>query len=510
MASTLRPSLWFPSRGLNTAQPPHTISMNMASAGLDVIVEENTVLKPRPGYADVNGTAVSASPTLHSFGSLYLSSGTSYELIGTSNGGIWSDESGTVTASIFDGLSTTQGFDFTQFLDTVIILDGTNIPQTWTGTATGTISAAATAAKYGDTHLEKFFISGISANRSRVDYSQTGDFNTWTGAGTDQFNVAQNNGQIITGIKSFARNELVIFKERSMYKLIGYDKPSFNLVTVDKTIGCIDNRSIQNYKSSTSGGLMMFAFRDGIYAYDGNTPRKITSYIQDFWDSVNKTRFQWVDSTLDVERGRYLLTVSVGSGVLNTRIIVVDLLHPWEDENGLHFPIWIWRVSAQALHTEIVSSTNAERLVIGGSADGKKSNFDTAFRADDGVAVSSEVETGLMDFRDSIGREQCLRRMYSALEATTGNIKVATEVKDGDDWVCQETIESSGDADSIGVDFQIGVSAIGLPEATFTARTNIKARSRRIKVRYKQVSATRTFALQSPVEFYTKPGGMRA
>jgi len=506
--SALTGTQWFPAKGLNTAQPAHRVPMDMASAGFDFVVDENEVLKKRDGYAQVNSTEVSASPSITSLSSLYLSSGTKYELLGTSNGSVYQESAGVVTAQVFSGLQTTYPLDYTQFLDSVIVLDGSSSPYTWDGSATGTISAAPSSARYGETHLNKFFLTGIAGNLSRVDYSATGDFNTYTGAGTDQFQVEQNNGQITTGIKSFSGNELVIFKERSMFKLLGVDKPSFTLSSIDLTIGCISNRTIQVFKSSTQGGILVFASQDGIYVYDGVTPRKISSYIQDFWDSINRTKYDIFDSTIDFDKGRYLLSVATGSDSINSRIISVDLLHPWEDENGLHFPITLWRVSAQSLNTEFVSSTNAQRLVFGGSSDGLKYYFGTLY-SDNGDSIESYVVTPLMKFEDGLGQENCLRRIYSAWVTTAGSITVSSENKDGTEWVEEEIIQAVGAGAAIGVDFQIGISAIGVPEASFTARTNTQVRSRRIKIRFLQDSATRYFNLQSPVEFYYKRGGLR-
>ena len=507
MPTKLQGVKWFPSRGLNTAQPPHEVPMDMASDGFDVIVNDNKKLTKRDGFDNINGTSVSASATINSFGSLYLSSGTNFEIFGTSNGGVWQESAGVVTASVFSGLSTTQPFDYTQFLDSMIVLDGNVTPRTWTGSASGTISAAASASKYGETHLNKFFLAGMSYATSRVDYSTTGDFNVWTGTGTDQFQVSQNDGQDVTGLKSFSRNELVIFKDYSMYKLIGYDKASFNLMSIDTNIGCVNNKSIQNYKTSVQGGILIFAYRDGIYVYDGATAKKVSSYIQDFWDTLNQNKFINMRSCIDIGKGRYMLSVTTGSDTTNSRIIVIDLLHPWQDENGLHFPIWIWRVSAQGLHTEVVGSTNLQRLVFGDTT-GFKHQFGT-FYSDNGATIESYVTTPLMAFTDGLAEEACLRRIYTAWESTAGSIEVSSELKDGTDWVSQDTIQTSGQGAALGVDFQIGVSPVGLPEATFTHRSNTQVRSRRIKARFLQDSTTRYFTMQDPVEFYYKTGGQR-
>jgi hypothetical protein len=506
MASTLFSIKWFPSKGVNNSQPKHMVGFDMATGGQDFVIEENTICKKRDGFTSVNATAVSASPTINSLFSLRLSNGTIHEVLGTDNGGIWEEDSGVVTASIFSGLSTSRPTEYTQFLDNLILADGTNVLKTWDGSSTANISAAATGAKFVETHLNKLFIAGMSSATDRVDYSTTGDYNTWTGSGTDAFQVEQNDGQDITGIKSYARNELIIFKDRSTHKLIGYDKPSFNLLSVDKTIGCVCSRTIQNFKSSTGGGLLIWAYIDGIYVYDGSSIEKISSYVQETWDTVNATRYTSMDSTLDIDKGRYLITFSTGSSVTNDTMFAIDLLHPWRDDNGLHFPVFPWTVNSQSLHTEIVSSTNKQQLVFGASADGTKNRFGTLF-SDAGSSIDSYVISPLFGSEDGLRDSNTLKEVTTAWVSTAGEIDIDTEIKDGSDWITQDTITTTGTAAAIGLDFTIGVSPIGVPEATFTYTSNTKARSRRIMCRIRQNSATRFYNMESPVELYFKNAG---
>ena len=506
MASTLFSIKWFPSKGVNDSQPKHMLGFEMASSGQDFVVEENTICKKRDGYTAVNASAVSANATINSLASLRLSSGTEHEVFGTDNGGIWEDDSGVVTASIFSGLSTSTPARYSQFLDTLIIADGTNVLNTWTGAATANISAAATGAKFVETHLNKLFIAGMSSATDRVDYSTTGDFNVWTGAGTDQFQVEQNDGQDITGLKSYARNQLIIFKERSMHKLIGYDKPSFNLISADLAVGCISDRTIQNFKSSTGGGLLIWAYIDGIYVYDGANVEKISSYYQVTWDNINANRYEFMDSTLDIEKGRYLVSFSTGSSLTNDTTIAVDLRHPWRDDNGLHFPVFPWTVNTQSLHTELNATTNRQRIVFGASADGIKNRFGTIF-SDEGSAIDSYVASPLFGSEDGLRDSNTLKEVTTAWLNTAGTIDIQTEIKDSDDWTTQDTVSVLGNTGQIGVDFTIGISQIGTPVVSFTRNSNIKARSRRIMIRVRHNDSTTSYSMQAPVELYFKNAG---
>lgn len=224
MTSTLQGVTWFPAQGLIDSLPSHDVPLTACGNGYDFIISDSTELSKRPGYEDINASAVSSSPSITSLMSLYLSSGTKYELAGCANGSVWRFDqvsgdapTGTVTASPFIAgtFSTTQPIDFTQFLDIGVFLDGSVTAKTWDGTSSGQITAIPAASigapKYGELHLNKFFIAGIAGALSSVAYGQTGSlYGDYTGSGTGQFNVDQNDGSVVKGLKSFSSNELVI------------------------------------------------------------------------------------------------------------------------------------------------------------------------------------------------------------------------------------------------------------------------------------------------------------
>lgn len=503
MSSTLQAISWFPGKGLDLDSPIHQVDNEHAASGLNWYSIDGDNADKKFGYDEVNATAVSATPNITGLFSLYLSSGTDYELVGTSNGDVWRDSSGTITTKILAGLSTTYPLDYTQFLDTGIWADGGYYLKTWNGTASGTVSAGASAIAC-EVHLNKLFTADL--NSSTVRYSSTGSISTFTGAGTDTFNFEQNNGQNLVGLQSFARNELVIFKERSMGKLIGYDKASFNLITIDRSIGCSCKRSIQNFKANTGGGLLIWANWDGIYAYDGNTPKKISQNIQPFWDAINKNYMVNMVSTIDEDNGLYFLSVPYGSGqTTNNYTIVVNLRLPYQNDKGTHFPMFIWSDGWYAMNQE--TGTNAAKIVMGGSG-GFKYYYSSALMSDNGTSVTAYIVTPGFIF-DQMGVSNALRRIYVAMSSATGNFSVYGAFTDNQDWVLQQTFDMSGDADRLGIDFYLGISPLGFPEANFTERINTSLRGRRIKLKFEQASDSNRFTLNAPVELYFKRGGMQ-
>jgi hypothetical protein len=502
MPSTLQNINWFPGRGLDLDSPIHQVDNQHAASGLNWYSVDGKNAEKKFGYDEVNTSAVSASPNITGLHSLYLSNGTDYELVSTSNGDIWTDSSGTITTKILSGLSTSYPLDYTQFLDTGIWADGGYYLKTWNGSASGTVSAGASAIAC-EVHLNKLFTADI--NSSTIRYSQTGSISTFTGAGTDTFNFEQNNGQNIVGMQSFARNELIIFKERSMGKLIGYDKASFNLLTIDRSIGCACKRSMQNFKANTTGGLMLWANWDGIYAYDGSTPKKVSQKIQPFWDSINKNYMKDMVSAIDEDTGLYFLSVPYGSGqTTNNYTIVLNLNQPYQDDEGFHLPAFIWSDGWYSMNQE--TSTNTAKVVMGGT--GYKYYYSDMLYSNAGSSVTAYIVSPGFTF-DTLGYSNALRRLYCVMSSATGNMSLYGNFVDSDDWVLQQTFDMSGGAARLGIDFALGISPLGFTEANFSQRINTNLRGRRIKIKFEQASDSDRFTLNAPVELYFKRGGMQ-
>lgn len=509
MPTALQGISWFPTKGLFLNSPANACPNDMASSGYDFVINNGIELAKRDGYAAVNTLPISASASVLGLYSLYLSNGTNYELILGNNGVVYIDNSGDVTASAVGGVYVSDPVDYTQFLDTGIWVNGSSNPITWNGTVSANISAAPSAGISCENHLNKLFIA--IKNTSMFKYSATGDYHTWTGVGTDTVNVDQNNGQNIVAVKTFARNELIIFKDNSMYKFVGETASNFTLIKIDSSIGCSCVKSIKTYRSTTGGGLMLWAYRDGIYCYDGTVPRKITTYIQTFWDTVNKTRLKWCDSTIDNDTGRYIISVPIGATVNNTRCIVIDLSLQWLDDNGLHMPIFLWRLSSQAFNTEINQTTNAQRVVFG-STGGYKYYMSNLIYSDNGSGITMEIASPMFPFEGSLGIENCLRRLYGIYKTTGGTLNIYYNTVDSEDYIFANSIDltSAGGADAIGIDFEIGVSQIGETSGTDFVRTNLSARGPRIKVKLSNTASLTGFNIYSPIELYFKGGGMRA
>jgi len=498
MPATLIKDTWFPIRGFDDTSPPHDVSMDMASNILNIQRTEKGVEK-RDGYDKVNETILTATATVLHQDTLNLSNGTSFEIFNTSDGKIRTQAD--VSASILEGFATGQPVYTEQLLDTMIFAQGATAMRTYDGTSSGTITASPHG-KYITEHLEQLWTAGIDGQLSLISASAVGDIHTWSGAGTADINVAQNDGTKVTGLAEF-KNDLIIFKEKSIYKLIGFDAASFQVVNVAKNIGCVEHRTIRNV-----GSGLVFAFEDGVYFYDGSQVAKVSGFQQMIWNTFNKTRYGFWDSVVQTDRKEYILTVPVGSATENTIQLVYYYDQLWKDEqNRIHMPSYEWSgINMASVHVSKIGSTNVDILYVGDYTGFIKKR--TASKSDDGALMTTYIDSPQRSAR-SISSTKNQRRMYVPVENNVGDLDVYYSINDDDtSWILAESMSGQGGStgDGIGETFQIGVSQIGVAGSNSTVqRVNFNgAQGRRIKTRLRQDSAIRTWEINGPIEIYDK------
>lgn len=116
---------------------------------------------------------------------------------------------------------------------------------------------------------------GTAADGTAVYASKQGDpldFNTFAGISTDSWwaRVATDGG--FTGIYPY-QNHIYAFKESFIHEIYG-DKPSNFKMPYSVRCGAVDGDSICELD-----GVMYFAAADGVYAYNGGVPKKISQKL---------------------------------------------------------------------------------------------------------------------------------------------------------------------------------------------------------------------------------------
>lgn len=181
----------------------------------------------------------------------------------------------------------------------VVLTDGTDEAVRWDGTTATLIDGSGSGSgtppadpKYCEFFLGRLCLAGYSANPSAVSISAPNDdlkFAAINGA------VEIDLGDKVVGIKSF-RDELYVFCENSIFKIVEDISTTFAVLDVVKGIGCLSTDSIQEI-----GGDLIFLAPDGLRSVAatarigdvelGLLSRKIQPYVRSFVSSVSNANF---------------------------------------------------------------------------------------------------------------------------------------------------------------------------------------------------------------------------
>ena len=169
--------------------------------------------------------------------------------------------------SLITGLGTpTVNYEFKRFnfdgTDKIIICSGTSTPRIvdTSYTVTNVNATGSANFKYVEIFKNHIFFSGDSSNPHSVKFMssfETNDFTTANGGGEIKVDSP------VVGLKVF-RDNLFIFCNDEIFKLVGTSSADFQLEPVTRKIGCLDGRSIQEF-----GGDVIFLAPDGLRTIAG-------------------------------------------------------------------------------------------------------------------------------------------------------------------------------------------------------------------------------------------------
>ena len=173
--------------------------------------------------------------------------------------------SGSAWTSIATGLTSNARISFERYnyenTEKIILVNGSDQPRVINDTSVSTISeSSVNGAKFVASFREHMFYAGMSGTPQEMVFSapfNEDDFNSGNGAGSIKVD------DTITGLKVF-RDSLFIFCQDRIFKLTGNSSSSFVIAPVSRTLGCLDNFSIQEI-----GGDLVFLGPDGIRTVQG-------------------------------------------------------------------------------------------------------------------------------------------------------------------------------------------------------------------------------------------------
>lgn len=216
-----------------------------------------------------------------------LSSGTKFDLL-TSASTVWSVSGSTYTVR-FSGSMAGADVNFTQLSDLAIMVASTESTSKWDGVAASfsvLLGTPPANGKYICIWQNRVWIANTSAGKSRLHYSNVGLPEDWTTAGAAGFiDININDGDQITGIMPVGP-ALYVFKNRTVYKIMGVTPTTFSVQPIIGNRGCISPRSIVNM-----GPFVVYLSQYGIHSVgDGGIDGFMNEAIEGDIIDIPKTK----------------------------------------------------------------------------------------------------------------------------------------------------------------------------------------------------------------------------
>lgn len=236
-------------------------------------------------------------------GTVFVTAGDATKLYQWS-GSAWSDVSQAATTY---ACATEDMWQFTQFGNTVIAVNGTDSPQKWTiasSTAYADLGGSPPVGRFVCTIKDFVQIGRISTAKNRVTWSEINDAEGWTD-GTNQSDSQDlpEGGQVM----GMVGGEFgTVFMEHSIYRQTYVGAPAvFQFDRISENIGCVAENSIAAYQS-----LIFFLSSDGFnMMLGGQEIRPIGDQKIDrfFWSDVNQAYLYRVQGIVDPVKRRYVV-----------------------------------------------------------------------------------------------------------------------------------------------------------------------------------------------------------
>jgi hypothetical protein len=480
--------------GLNNTAGPLFVQDNQASDLLNVDFDAYGSILKRGGYTALNTSALAASPDidgLHWFE--YDASGTTTRYIMAVAGtkaykmdaldGTWDDITGAAT------ITAGNHCDFENFLNEVYITNGNDVPLKWTGTgnvSAMTVPTGLTKAKYVRLYNNYLFLANVTvsatAHPSRIYWSNIKNTGTWVT--TNFIDIAQNDGQEITGMKVLA-DRLIVFKTRSIYNVFftGDADLPFILPGGGKTgsaVGCVAPFSIQQVDNG-----LVFASFDGVYLFDGNNSQCISTNVSDTFSGMNLIKMMNLRSLNYVTSSMYYLAFPDGAATENDSVLVWDYgNNAWSLYDG---------IAASAMTTIYVNGTD-ERPYFGDYAG-------FVYRMDTGLddyplnvqtAINAYYYTNWRTFGDIVNKKGIPHiYLYYAIKNATISLSYSWDFEDSDQYTQLVSTATSTDVYGTGV---YGV-AVYAGTGGGVGRRDLIGRGRTVRFKFANNTLSETFQI---------------
>lgn len=216
--------------GWNSTDDDTDIADNQMADGSQNVIASVSKTTLRKGYAKDNSTAIVASQSVTS-----IFDGVNDIMVTTSDGQIWERSGAGSYTSRGTGFANS-AINWVSYNSLDIFCDGTNTPRKWNGTTLATLGGSPPSGDFAVIFREHMFIFDRDTGEAR--FSEQGDIETWPTTNSIQVdkNTREKNRAAIS-----TRDRIVIWKQRSIHHIAGFDKLDFERIPISEGIGCVSH-----------------------------------------------------------------------------------------------------------------------------------------------------------------------------------------------------------------------------------------------------------------------------
>lgn len=269
-------------------------------------------------------------------------------------------------------------------------IEGTGGSKTWYYEELSTPSAG----QYVEVHEGHICIVDTTNAPSTIYYSANNEDDDFSGTGSGSVTV----NDVITGIKSF-RNDLYIFCERSIKKLVNINDPALiNVTDVTEDLGCVSGYSIQEI-----GGDLIYLSQDGFRTIAG-TERigdielgTVSKNIQPLISTITNSPGSYIFNSLVIKgKDQYRLYYSTSGGSATNQKGIIGTLRVDSQTGAYGFE---WSTCSGFDVGSVGVNFNGVEVYYHGDLSGNiyRHDFGDDFA---GTAITYVYTTGDMDFGD--------------------------------------------------------------------------------------------------------------
>ena len=400
--------------GLALPFSPVTRPLGFLSHSKNLIRAEKTAAETRAGRILI-GNQVGATQAL-GLASFYPSAGTKKLISGS--GTVWKvyNPATLVWDNLKTGLTANKRFEAVTFDDKIIITNGTDVVQTWDGTA-------AIAALAGSPPVSPFIATGyrrvfLVTLPHQVHACDPADPTNWATLDSSTHSINAKDGDTITQIR-FHRTNLYIWKRHSLHELHG---PELGQVTKNWRNFKVADIGTPNGRTIVDIGGVLFWLSDsinakGIVAFTSGKPELISDGIKGIIDRINWDAISTASAGTD-GNGNYLLSVPLDSATTPTSTIVYCTTDgSW----------WLWDGWVPTVYGSYRLSADKDSYILG---DNTGYVYSIGGTTDAGTVISYESVIGPA-ILGSPTQEKRVRRAYLvASAAAPASITVAASSSD--------------------------------------------------------------------------------